>query len=71
MWQLEIDKGACLGTGMCAGTAPEYFEVMQGKSQLLRAEIEPDSKATDAAEMCPVEAIRVKLAATGEVLAPL
>lgn len=71
MWKLEIDKHACMGTGMCEGTAPDYFKVLEGKSHALRTEIEPDTRASDAAEICPVEAIRVKLAATGEVLAPL
>lgn len=56
---------------MCAGSAPEHFELVEGRVRARRDEVDPDPVVTDAAEMCPVEAIRVRLAATGEVLAPL
>lgn len=72
MWTIEIDRPACLGTGLCAGTAPQHFELAEdGRVRPRHTEIEPDEAVGHAAEMCPVEAIRVRDAATGEVLAPL
>jgi len=72
MWKIEVDRPVCLGTGMCAGSAPDYFKLDDsGRVRALREEIAPDELVTDAAALCPVEAIRVRDASTGDVLAPL
>jgi len=57
---------------MCAGSAPDYFELdSTGKVRVVKDDIEPDEAVTDAASLCPVEAIRVREAASGKTLAPL
>lgn len=72
VWRIEADRQACLGTGMCAGSAPDYFELDQtGKVRVIKDDIDPDEAVTDAASLCPVEAIRVREAASGKTLAPL
>jgi ferredoxin len=69
-WRVEVDARTCIGSGICAGTAPAHFRVVDGVSHPTRPEIEPAAEALDAAESCPVEAISVWDAGTGELLAP-
>ncbi|SDN52934.1 ferredoxin [Allokutzneria albata] len=68
-WLVSVDQN-CIGSGMCAGAAPEHFELMDGYARPIKDEVDPDEAVIDAAESCPVEAILVKLASTGEVVAP-
>ncbi|MEV6229242.1 hypothetical protein AB0L88_15360 [Saccharopolyspora shandongensis] len=44
--------------------------MVEGSSCARRPEVDPAEEVTDAAESCPVEAITVRDAGTGEVLAP-
>ncbi|GGM53411.1 hypothetical protein GCM10012275_25530 [Longimycelium tulufanense] len=69
-WQVEVDRDACIGSGMCVGTAPDAFDLVEGRSQPLAERIEPDEQVLAAAESCPVEAIRVTDVDTGRQLAP-
>ncbi|GAA0233038.1 hypothetical protein GCM10009527_031970 [Actinomadura nitritigenes] len=69
-WLIEVDGRTCIGSGICAGTAPGHFAVVDGTSRPVRDEAEPDDRALDAAESCPVEAITIRAEGTGEVLAP-
>lgn len=57
-YRIEVDHGACQGTGMCAGVAPDHFEL--GSDYLARPRlpvVEADESVVDAAECCPMEAI--------------
>ncbi|GAB3975292.1 hypothetical protein GCM10029978_059060 [Actinoallomurus acanthiterrae] len=67
-WQVEVAPH-CVGSGMCAGTAPEYFRLHGPRSRPLRPRSAPDPKLIAIAESCPVEAIRISTA-DGVVLAP-
>lgn len=69
-WLIEVDRRACIGSGMCAGTAPEHFELRDGCSHPLRSPVRPADEVRDAAESCPVEAITVQDAESGEIVAP-
>jgi len=69
-WHLAVDRDTCIGSGMCAGIAPELFTLADGISVPLRSPAPPDPAAVDAAESCPVEAITVRDAADGRVIAP-
>ncbi|MDL4816307.1 ferredoxin [Actinomadura opuntiae] len=69
-WLVEVDGRTCIGSGICAGTAPDHFAVVDGTSRPTRPETEPSDRALDAAESCPVEAITIRAKETGEVLAP-
>ncbi|MEV0056728.1 ferredoxin [Saccharopolyspora shandongensis] len=69
-WSIEVDTDTCIGSALCVGIAPEHFELVEGFSRPRRPEVDPAEEVTDAAESCPVEAITVRDAGTGEVLAP-
>ncbi|GAA2776450.1 ferredoxin [Saccharopolyspora taberi] len=69
-WLIDVDSDTCIGSGMCVGTAPDHFELVDGFACPRKAEIEQADEVIDAAESCPVEAISVREAATGELLAP-
>lgn len=69
-WRVEVDARTCIGSGICAGTAPDHFRVVDGVSRPVRPEVEPADEVLDAAESCPVEAITVRDGETGDTLAP-
>ncbi|GAB2971792.1 ferredoxin [Saccharothrix stipae] len=68
-WTIEVDRGMCLGTGMCTATAPDHFRLDGGTATPIKADVDPDDAVIDAAESCPMEAILVR-SADGAVLAP-
>ena len=59
-WKLTVDRLACIGSGLCVGTAPRYFQFgPDRRSHPVSSLIDPDQEALDAAMSCPVEAITV------------
>lgn len=57
----RVDEDACIGCGLCAGTCDAVFE-MEGEKAKVIAEPVPagaEDACRDAAEACPVEAIRI------------
>jgi ferredoxin len=56
---------------MCAGVAPDHFELESDGSHALKDVIDQDEAVIDAAESCPVEAIRVFSVANGELVSPV
>ena len=69
-WRISVDRDTCIGSGMCTGTAATHFTLVEGYSSPVDELTDPDESIRDAAESCPVEAILVRIADTGEVLAP-
>ncbi|ONI76992.1 cytochrome [Actinosynnema sp. ALI-1.44] len=69
-WRLEVDRHACISSGMCVGIAPDHFELEADGSHALADVVDQDEVVVDAAESCPVEAIRVLSAANGDLVAP-
>lgn len=69
-WLIDVDGQTCIGSGICAGTAPDDFELVDGVARAKRSDIEESEAVVDAAESCPVEAILVKDADSGEIVAP-
>jgi ferredoxin len=69
-WRIEVDRDSCIGSGMCTGSAPAYFRLVDGKSVPVRDEVDADETVVDAAESCPMEAILVRDATTGDTVAP-
>jgi ferredoxin len=65
MWRLEVED-ACIGSGVCASTAPRHFRLDDHRSHPLASPVEPDEAILGAAESCPVEAILVTDDDTGE-----
>jgi ferredoxin len=68
-WKITVDRDACLGSGICAATAPHRFRLEAGKSRTIHDDTEPDNVVLDVANTCPAEAITVHDAA-GHRLAP-
>ncbi|MFH9420578.1 ferredoxin [Streptomyces sp. NPDC017529] len=70
-WRVTVDRGVCIGSGMCAATAPGGFELDAARqSHPRQAERDADEDVLAAAEGCPVEAIAITLADTGEAVFP-
>lgn len=69
-WRVAVDAQCCIGSGMCAGAAPTSFRLTGGVSTPLRELTAPDQSVINAAEQCPVEAITVIDAASGQHIAP-
>jgi ferredoxin len=68
-WKVTVDRDACIGSGICVGTAPDHFRLDDSRSRPVAEVVGPDEILLDAAESCPSEAITVYDAA-GRRLAP-
>ncbi|MFF0445100.1 ferredoxin [Streptomyces sp. NPDC004609] len=70
-WQIEVDRGLCIGSGMCVGHAPDGFALDSARQSRPR---DPETDASEAvlaaAENCPVEAITITLLGSGEPVFP-
>jgi len=57
-----VDVDACIGCGLCVDTCPEVYEMPEDKVvvkvEAIPAEIA--DKAKEAAENCPVDAIKIE-----------
>lgn len=61
----------CITAGSCLGIAPRHFATGDdGRTHPARGVIEADDAVLDTAVSCPVEAIRLHDAATGEPIEP-
>jgi ferredoxin len=69
-WRIEVDRDTCLGSGVCVGMAPDHFTLVEGRSSPQAETIDPDDVVIDAADSCPIEAILIRVADTGKILAP-
>ncbi|KUJ37257.1 ferredoxin [Streptomyces albus subsp. albus] len=70
-WEVEVDRGICVGSGMCAHAAPEAFRLDATRRSRPARPRTPGSEAVlAAAEGCPVEAITLRLTPTGEPVFP-
>lgn len=66
-WRVSVDAGLCISSGVCLGTAPGRFRFDAAEHSSPVSELtEPDDQIRDAALSCPVEAITLTDAATGE-----
>ena len=66
---VSVDHELCVGNGMCRGIAPQAFvEVQDGQSSPGDPNAEPLETVLEAAANCPVSAITVTDADTGEEL---
>jgi ferredoxin len=56
-----VDKDLCMGCGLCVDVCPIVFE-MDGDKAVAKVDpvpVEAEGACRDAAEQCPVEAIKV------------
>lgn len=58
---LTVDASRCIGCGMCAAAVPDVFRIVEHTSTVLALPTtERIVRIMDAANGCPVNAIRVK-----------
>ena len=69
--RITVDHNVCVGNAMCEEYAPNVFQLNEERqSDAVNPEGDPLEKILEAAENCPVTAITVEDAETGEVLFP-
>ncbi|MFF9347387.1 ferredoxin [Streptomyces sp. NPDC014734] len=70
-WTVEVDRGVCIGSGMCVNHAPDGFALDTARQSRPRSpETGADERVLAAAEGCPVEAIMITLVGSGEAVFP-
>jgi ferredoxin len=70
-WHVEVDRGVCISSGFCASSAPGAFRLDAARqSHPTEDEIDASESVLAAAESCPVEAILIQMAETGEPVFP-
>ena len=57
---VTVDTGRCIACGMCAYAAPEVFRIVGSASTVLAQPEGKSPRVRDAANGCPVNAIRVE-----------
>ena len=58
---VQVEEARCIGCGMCAAAEPSVFEI-RGRASAVRAQPQTaaeETRAFDAANGCPVNAIRI------------
>ncbi|AGL16469.1 ferredoxin [Actinoplanes sp. N902-109] len=69
-WQLWIDRERCIGSAVCAASAPAHFELDGFQPRVRTGEIDADEQVRAVAQACPSAAIHLRDTATGELLEP-
>ncbi|MEU1667954.1 ferredoxin [Streptomyces sparsogenes] len=65
-WYVEVDRGVCIGSGLCASTAPGGFRLdATRQAHPVAPETDASEAVLAAAEGCPVEAIAIRLVEGG------
>ncbi|WKK22189.1 ferredoxin [Streptomyces olivoreticuli] len=69
-WRVTVDRTVCVGSGLCAATAPDAFRLdATRRSHPVEEETTASEAVLEAAESCPVEAITIR-GAEGAVFPP-
>ena len=68
---VRVDHNVCVGNAMCETFAPQVFRLNDNRqSEAVNPAGDSEDKILEAAENCPVSAITVEDAETGEQLFP-
>lgn len=69
--QITIDRDACAACDICRENAPHTFEIdAEAKARVVNPDGDPREAVIKAADNCPMTAITVRDAHTGEQLVP-
>ena len=69
--RVRVDHNLCVGNAMCETFAPHVFRLNDDRqSEAVNPEGDPEAAILEAAENCPMSAIIVEDAETGEQLFP-
>lgn len=69
-YRVEIDRNICAGTSNCMESAPDAYEVDERGLAVLKPGAADEEQYLDGARQCPMDAIRVYDARTGERIHP-
>lgn len=70
-WHVEVDRSLCIGSAQCVHRAAGAFRLDAARqSRPVEPETDADERVLEAAENCPVEAVVITLAGSGEVVFP-
>ena len=69
MYRVEIDRDLCSGFAACVEDAPEIFELDTSGKATLRVQTTGDERVLEAEADCPMNAIRVFDAESGDLVA--
>ncbi|WP_425826268.1 ferredoxin [Streptomyces fractus] len=70
-WKVTVDPRTCVRTGLCAASAPNEFRLDENGQGRAAADTLPASEdVLDVAESCPIEAISIVDADSGEAVFP-
>ena len=58
-YKITVDTEACIGCGACAATC-DNFEIRDGKAHAKKSDVIDIGCNQEAADICPVSAIKVK-----------
>ena len=60
--KVTVDQETCIGCGLCAETCPEVFEMNDDKAAAKMEDVPAElaDSCQEAADECPVEAIKVE-----------
>jgi len=58
-FKIEVDEEKCIGCGACAASC-DNFELEEGKAKAKKTKVDKIGCNQEAADVCPVEAIKVK-----------
>ncbi len=60
--KVTVDQDTCTGCGICVDTCPEVFEMDDAVAKVKLAEVPSELKEScqEAANNCPVEAIKIE-----------
>ncbi|MGB9744140.1 MAG: ferredoxin [Desulfurella sp.] len=60
MAKVTVDQSTCIGCEVCVDTAPDVFEMVDGKAHVKNPDGAPIDVIKEAAEACPTESIKVE-----------
>ena len=69
-YRVEIDRSICAGTSNCMEASPDAFEVDDRGLCVLKPGALDEEQYLNGARLCPMDAIRIYDARTGERLYP-
>ena len=58
-FKIKVDEEKCIGCGACAASC-DNFEMNEGKAVAKKKEVDKLGCNQEAADVCPVEAIKIK-----------
>jgi len=59
-FKIEQDRNVCIGSGACASVCPENWEMKGDKAHPKKTELNGIGCNQEAADVCPVQCIKVK-----------